>query len=1038
TLAAEDATEALTAAVKIYGQEGESTIRFLDAWTEVESRHAITSKNLALALRKSAAAAKTAGVTFDQLNAIITGIGETTRQTGNEIGTSLRFIFRRLYSKKAPQMLETLGIPVIGETGELRSAFDILGDLADKWSDLTKVQRLSIATAIGGRRHYNSVIVLMEHWNDVLNTLTDSINSKGAAERRNAIIMETYAKKVQQLRAAVVELQLQFGKYALPIATKFVNGMRYLIESISNISPAIKIATAALGGFFLVMTKGQGVINKLTDYIKSFGSMASLLKGDFMKKLGTGIFEVFGKVPKVFNVNVTGLKVIGESAKSIRDLETVLGKAGYILAKFGRIWNDVLSTMAQKGVSVFEAVGKVLGWLGKAVLRVAEAFGFSNKLLTGIFATMSAGLKSGEKVFYSLAKAAGVPAVKFQEWAQTNSTFIKSFGPLAATIAAVIPVYGKLSDTIKRVTFSAEGYEKSLSGVRRKQSSELQTISDLAKRYNNLENRLKRINKLSAQPITKALAREEYVSPVLQYDKLANDYIDFANEIAKTTPDLVLYFDKFGNAVLKSGYNFKEGIELMRKAKLSEMADTSIKALEKFAEELTNAGTFSAKFRSELKKFIKEVPAAGPILSKFIQVSPAQELKEAVDSMNQILAAKLPLSPAFDKLFNQYYDQLIKARKRFREAYKRFGEILSELPPGLSPTKVTALLDREIFKPMYEMIIQQRRSLQQLAEKGIIDWRDILGIQVLRTLHPERQLDFAGVLTKEMARQAKIIERKGEVFAGDTVIFMKDIDKYMKVAGQQGIVKFREGLGWFVEVFDKELRQVREVPLDAVEQFIDSVFPAHRMIEAINRNLDILKENLTGAAAGMVGITQQEFRKLYNLGPRFFENIPTEVLMQTGKGINITTGTFGKIPFKETFAKDLKKYFFDPLDQLNQLTEPLTKRLGAQAPLSKGLEEQINKLQKLISNNQIYVQLIRTYAELEKTIARITRTVEENIAVEKERFKVLEHTAGLLKGLPENLKDIDYGIQNIAKLSIQQRAFVRELALPPEKRVITE
>lgn len=252
-----------------------------------------------------------------------------------------------------------------------------------------------------------------------------------------------------------------------------------------------------------------------------------------------------------------------------------------------------------------------MGWLGKLITNVAKSFGFSNKLLTSIFGTIATGLKGGEKVFYKLAKAAGVPAVKFQEWAQANSTFVKSFTPLAATIAAVIPVYGKLSDSIKRVTFSAEGYEKSLSGVRRKQSSELQTISDLEKRYTRLQKQLTKVNKLSKQPITKALQREEYVSPVFEYDKLARDYTDFANEIAKTSPDLVAYFDKFGNAVLRSGYNFKEGIELMRKAKLSEMADTSIKALEKFAEELTNAGMFSARFRSELKNLLKKCRLLG-------------------------------------------------------------------------------------------------------------------------------------------------------------------------------------------------------------------------------------------------------------------------------------------------------------------------------------------------------------------------------------------------------------------------------------------
>ena len=109
-------------------------------------------------------------------------------------------MFRRMQAEKGPKELGKIGVPVIGEEGDLRKGFDILGDLADKWDDLTNSQKLAIAQAIGGRRHYNNLIILMDHWGDVLDTLQDSINSKGAAERRNAIVMETYGKKIEQLK----------------------------------------------------------------------------------------------------------------------------------------------------------------------------------------------------------------------------------------------------------------------------------------------------------------------------------------------------------------------------------------------------------------------------------------------------------------------------------------------------------------------------------------------------------------------------------------------------------------------------------------------------------------------------------------------------------------------------------------------------------------------------------------------------------------------------------------------------------------------
>jgi hypothetical protein len=100
------ATEALTAAMKIFRQEGESSMRFLDSWSNVESKAAIKAGDLADAIKKSAAAGRNAGFTFDELNGMIAAIGSVTRQTGKEVGTSLRFIFRRLTTDKGPKALK--------------------------------------------------------------------------------------------------------------------------------------------------------------------------------------------------------------------------------------------------------------------------------------------------------------------------------------------------------------------------------------------------------------------------------------------------------------------------------------------------------------------------------------------------------------------------------------------------------------------------------------------------------------------------------------------------------------------------------------------------------------------------------------------------------------------------------------------------------------------------------------------------------------------------------------------------------------------
>jgi len=1049
TLSAVDATEAITAATKVYRQEGESTVRFLDSWTEVEARHAITSNELANALKKAAAAAKTSGVEFDELNAIVTAIGETTRQSGKEIGTSLRFIFRRIQAEKGPKELASIGIPVVGAGGELRSTFDILGDLSDKWKDLTNAQRLNIATAIGGRRHYNSLIVLMQNWDRALSALNSSLNSKGAAERRNYIVMQTYAKQLQQVRGALVDLQIQFGKFALPVAKGLLQSIKFLLETLANIPPGIKIAALAFSGLFVAIAKGKTLIDDIINRVMSFGSVLSDFGSQFSKEFKIGIFEAFGKIPKgLGEIDTRGLSTITEAGKSIQDFESVIGKAAYVVAQFGRSWNSVMSEIAFTGTATSETLSKAFGKLGGVLGKTGLVVGTKIPVLGQIIQAAATGAQAGEGAFLELGKLFGIPAEALAKWSKENTSFVKSIAPLAGSILALIPISGKASDSIKKLAFSATQYEKSLSPIRRQLSGQLSEINQLANSYDNLQKAIDKAN-MASQPeaVAESIRREEFVSPLLEIAKASKGAKEFGNNLSKVNLSMVDSFDQFGNAIIKPTANLKEYFRVLKAAKIQEIAETEISALEKFSEELTNAGTVSAKFRSELKKFVKEIPAIGPILSKQIQISPAQELREAVDAVNKILerGAEFPMTTAFDELFQRYNKDLEEARERYREFFADFKRILSEISTGdLSVAQVRGLLDRETLQPAFELMTEFEERLKTFADAGKLDWEDILGIEILKKLKPEVTFDYAAPLTKDLFRQAGIIQRSQKAFAGDIVLFSDEIEKQFDIAGDQGILKYREGLGFFVEGIDKELRTVREIPFDTVSQFVDSIFPAQKISEGVQENVDILRESLVGAAAGMIGIADKEFRREFGLGPRFFEQIPTETLIQTPGGFDLGGRAFGPQPFKAEFAgieggfqTIVRDFFVKPLEQLEQLVEEPKRRLDAGVGFIQGLENEIQRFGTTIKNNQVVVQYIAAFVDLNKSLAESTRLLNENIAVERARNEYLKETAGLLAGLPESFSDINLGIRNFFDLTSQQRLLLEEQALPPRERTFT-
>ena len=183
-------------------------------------------------------AAKIAGVDFDTLNGYVTAIGESTRQTGKEIGTSLKFIFSRLHTQKAPATLRSIAGVETTQGGNIRAGKDIIADLASTWDTLSESQKIAIAQAMGGIRQYNAVMVLMENYGRAMEAAAKSANSLGSAERENQIVMETTAKKYAQLKATIQEVYIELKKRGF-----FSNQESFFLR------PTISPTTTIPGGF---------------------------------------------------------------------------------------------------------------------------------------------------------------------------------------------------------------------------------------------------------------------------------------------------------------------------------------------------------------------------------------------------------------------------------------------------------------------------------------------------------------------------------------------------------------------------------------------------------------------------------------------------------------------------------------------------------------------------------------------------------------------------------------------------------------------
>lgn len=149
---------------------------YVDKMAAVGASTASDLEELSTAMSKVASAASSMGVDFDDLNAQIATIVSVTRQAPESVGTALKTIYARLGDLKVDGVdefgtklgevsaqLQTMGINIIDQQGNMRNMSDVIAEVAEKWDTWTSAQRQAAAVAMAGKRQYNNLIALFDN-----------------------------------------------------------------------------------------------------------------------------------------------------------------------------------------------------------------------------------------------------------------------------------------------------------------------------------------------------------------------------------------------------------------------------------------------------------------------------------------------------------------------------------------------------------------------------------------------------------------------------------------------------------------------------------------------------------------------------------------------------------------------------------------------------------------------------------------------------------------------------------------------------------
>lgn len=230
-------------------------------------------------MQKSAASAKQAGVSYEQLVTMLTIITSKTQLGGNQAGTALQTLMYRLYrvnegedfydengnriaANQASKALDQLGVSIYDDNGQPRGAYDIMVDIAKNWDSADNISQEMVLNALGAGRQRSNIATLIQGMAEDNGELLDKYMN--LASGSEGITDEKYLAYLDSLNAALTTVQSSFDQLVasfeisgaattvLDFISEFIQGLAAAEEASGALSKTLTALGLVLAGIAMV------------------------------------------------------------------------------------------------------------------------------------------------------------------------------------------------------------------------------------------------------------------------------------------------------------------------------------------------------------------------------------------------------------------------------------------------------------------------------------------------------------------------------------------------------------------------------------------------------------------------------------------------------------------------------------------------------------------------------------------------------------------------------------------------------------------
>lgn len=235
----ESSSKGLISTLRGFKLQASDAKKIVDVANQVANTEPIDTAGIFEAMQRSASSLEASGNTYEQAVAMTTAANSVV-QDSMKIGTGLKTISMRIRSSKTEiesagldtegmatstaklrkEIKALSGVDIMKNANEFKSTYDILDELAEKWSSLTDIQQASVTELIAGKNQGNIMSAMMSQWDVAKKTLNTALNeSDGSAEKE----LDSWNKGIE---ASIEHFKASFQSFSSSlVSSDFVKGI---------------------------------------------------------------------------------------------------------------------------------------------------------------------------------------------------------------------------------------------------------------------------------------------------------------------------------------------------------------------------------------------------------------------------------------------------------------------------------------------------------------------------------------------------------------------------------------------------------------------------------------------------------------------------------------------------------------------------------------------------------------------------------------------------------------------------------------------